>query len=85
MTGRPFSLWLAWPPPVGPHPSELLFEVLRGTDRFTCKLLYQDKWGVEAQFLKNEVLLIRRRFELREQAVRWAQEMRIELEKGAMP
>jgi hypothetical protein len=41
--------------------------------------------GVDAQFLKNEELLIRRRFELREQAVRWAEEMRTVIEKGGMP
>ena len=73
------------PPPAGPRPPELLFEILRGTDRFTCKLLYKGRWGVEAQFLKNEEPLIRRPFELREQAVRWAEEMRTLIEKGGMP
>jgi hypothetical protein len=37
---------------------------------------------VEAQFLKNEELLIGRRFDTRELALRWAEETRKALEKG---
>jgi hypothetical protein len=85
MTGRPFSPWPAWPPPVGPRPPELLFEVLRGTDRFICKLLYQGKWGVEATFLLNDELLIGRMFDTRELAAQWAEAMRTVIEKGGMP
>jgi hypothetical protein len=33
------------------------------------ELRYHGEWGVEAQFLKNEELLIGRRIDLREQAV----------------
>jgi hypothetical protein len=51
---------------------------MRDHDRFACELRYQGEWGVEAQFLKNEELLIGRRFDTREQAVRWAEEMRTE-------
>jgi hypothetical protein len=55
---------------------------MRDHDRFACELRYHGEWGVEAQFLKNEELLIGRRFDLREQAVRWAEEMRTALENG---
>jgi hypothetical protein len=72
-------------PPRVARPGEPLFSFLREHDRFACELRYHGEWGVEAQFLKNEEFLIGRRFELREQAVRWANEMRTVIEKGGVP
>jgi hypothetical protein len=69
-------------PPRVARLSEPLFSFMREFDRYACELRYRGEWGVEAQFLKNEELLIGRRFELREQAVRWAEEMRTALEKA---
>jgi len=69
-------------PPRVARPGEPLFSFVRGHDRFACELRYHGEWGVEAQFLKNEELLIGRRFDLRAQAVRWPEEMRTALEKG---
>jgi len=69
-------------PPRKPRPGEPLFSFVRGHDRFACELRYHGEWGVEAQFLKNEELLIGRRFDLRAQAVRWAEEMRTALDQG---
>jgi hypothetical protein len=69
-------------PPRVARPGEPLFSFMRDHDRFACELRYHGEWGVEAQFLNNEELLIGRRFDLREQAVRWAEETRTALEKG---
>jgi hypothetical protein len=69
-------------PPRVARPGEPPFAFLRGHDRFACELRYHGEWGVEAQFLKNEELLIGRRFDTRERAVRWAGEERQALEKG---
>jgi hypothetical protein len=41
----------------------------------------QWRYGVEAQFYQNEEFLYSRRFELWEEAVRWAEVERVELEK----
>jgi hypothetical protein len=83
MPDEPFYAPNAKPlPPRLARPGEPLFSFMRDHDRFACELRYHGEWGVEAQFLKNEELLIGRRFDLREQAVRWAEEMRTALEKG---
>jgi hypothetical protein len=50
--------------------------------RFRCELRYHGEYGVEALFLRNGDLLIGRRFDLKEHAVRWADEERKALEKG---
>jgi hypothetical protein len=44
-------------------PGELLFEFLRGHDRFLCELRDHGDFGVEAQFYQNEEFLFSRRFE----------------------
>ena len=69
-------------PPRVARRGEPLFSFVREHDRFACELRYHAEWGVEAQFLKNEELLVGRRFDLREQAVRWAAEMRTALDQG---
>lgn len=67
-----------------PEPGELLFEFLRGHDRFRCELRDHGTYGVEAQFLQNEEFLIGRIFHpsldvtrtSREMAIAWAEEER---------
>ena len=79
-------------PPRQPTPGEPLFEFVVGHDRILCEL--PDHWetdGVEAQFFRNEVLEIGRRFDRtmdpsrppRELAIAWAQEWRKGIEEGA--
>ena len=72
-------------------PGELLFELLRGHDRFRVELRDNgETYGVEAQFYQNEEILIARRFEQRmdptrtprEMAISWAGEERKAIEKG---
>jgi hypothetical protein len=83
MSDEPFYSPTAKPtPPRAPQPGELLFEFLRGHDRFLCELRDRSQYGVEAQFYQNEELLIGRRFETRAVAVQWAELKRAALEKG---
>jgi hypothetical protein len=72
-----------------PKSGELLFEFLHGHDRILCELRdHGDVYGVEAQFFRNEVLEIGRRFDRlmdptrtpREIAVAWAEEWRKAIE-----
>jgi hypothetical protein len=73
-------------PPRGPAPRarERLFVFVRGHDRFLCELVDHGKYGIEAQFWKNEEFLMSRRFDdtapsdltPREQAIQWADEER---------
>ena len=83
MSDEPYYAPNAKPlPPRVARPGEPLFSFMRDHDRFACELRYHGEWGVEAQFLKNEELLVSRCFDLRPQVVRWAEEMRTALEKG---
>jgi len=70
-----------------PQPGELLFEFYRERDhsRWRCELRdHGAVYGVEAQFFRNEVLEIGRRFDRRmdptrpprELAIQWAEEWR---------
>jgi hypothetical protein len=43
------------------QPGEVLFEFLRGHDRFVCELRDHGAHGVEAQFFLNEELFTSRR------------------------
>jgi hypothetical protein len=49
--------------PRPPQPGELLFEFLRGHDRFRCELRDHAPYGIEAQWYQNEEFLYSRRFE----------------------
>ncbi len=71
-----------------PRVGALLFEFLRGHDRFRCELRDHGSYGVEAQFLINEELFIGRTFHQRldpqrtprAMAIMWADEERKVLE-----
>jgi hypothetical protein len=65
------------------RPGEPLFSFVSGHDRFACELRYHGEWGVEAQFLKNEELLIGPAVRTRALAVRWAEEEQTALRRGA--
>jgi hypothetical protein len=78
-------------PPRQPKPGEPLFEFLHGQDRILCELRDDGEvGGVEAQFLRNEVLEVGRRFfphmsatrTPREMAIAWAEEWRKAIETG---
>lgn len=82
-------------PPAAPRrgePGELLFECLRGHDRFRFELRdHGEVYGVEAQIYQNEEFLIGRRFDRRmdqtrtprELAIAWAEEERRALDGDA--
>lgn len=76
MTDEPFFTPNRRHPVRQPAPGERLFEFLRGHDRFFCELRNHDNYGIEAQFFKNDEFFYSRRFDLREHAVRWAEEER---------
>ena len=52
---------------------EPLFAMTKGTYRLECVLLFHGEYGIEAQFLLDSELHIGRRFDLKAQAVRWAE------------
>jgi len=45
---------------------------------------YHGEWGFEAQIFRETDFVIGRRFDLRELAVRWAEELRREIERGLL-
>lgn len=49
---------------------------------WSCELRDHGKWSVEAQILRGGDLFIARRFDVRESAVRWADEQRQHIENG---
>ena len=78
--------------PPGPRqaqPGELLFEFLQGHTRIRCELRDHGDYGVEAQFLHNEEIVIGRTFHQRldptrtprEMAITWAEAERAAMEK----
>ncbi len=78
-------------PPRRASPGELLFEFLRGHDRFLCELRdHGETYGIEAQFYQNEEFLLGRRFERRmdptrtprEMAIAWAEQERAAIVQG---
>jgi hypothetical protein len=73
------------PPPEPRQPGELLFEFLRGHDRFLCELRDRGTYGTEAQFFHNETFYLSRRFDTRDQAVAWAHRKRRPIEHGPCP
>lgn len=69
---------------------ELLFEFLRGHDRFRVELRDHGRYGIEAQFLRNEEFYYSRRFEdltgninAKALAMAWAESERTALLAGA--
>jgi hypothetical protein len=65
-------------------PGELLFEFLRGHNRFLCELRDHGGFGIEAQFYQNDEFLFSRRFDTRTLAVGWAEEERKAMIKGVV-
>ena len=73
-----------WKPPAPrqPRPGELLWEI-HGAGRWhRCELRDHGPYGIEAQIFSDTNELIARRFDTREQAIRWAEYERADLEKG---
>jgi len=70
-----------------PRTGELLFEFLRGHDRFMCELFDLGEYGVDVRFSINEEFRYSRRFDPRldatrrprELAIAWAEQERLAL------
>ena len=68
-------LWTHRPAPrCRPRPGEPLWSVRRDGVTWSAELRYHGEYGVEAQILRNGELRMGRRFPLKEQAIRWAEE-----------
>ena len=69
---------------------EVLFEFLVGHDRWLCELVDLGKWGVQAQFWRNEEFDYARRFDhsehdhalARDLAIEWATSERRAMEEA---
>src|SRR5207247_1947110 len=59
-----------------------IWTVQKGPVTWTCELKYHGEWGVEAMILRNGELVISQRFLLHEQASRWSEEQRHDVERG---
>jgi hypothetical protein len=80
-TLRPSTPNLPPPQPRQPPPGELLWEI-HGAGRWhRCELRDHGEWGTEAQIFSDTNELIARRFDTREQAIRWAAYERADLER----
>lgn len=62
-------------------PGEPLWSFRKDHVTWSAELRYHGEWGVEAQILCDGELVIGRRFDLRELAARWADEMRQAVER----
>jgi len=51
---------------------------------WSCGLRYHSEWSVEAQIFRDTDFVIGRRFDLRELALRWAEELRGDIERGLL-
>jgi hypothetical protein len=69
-------------PPRVPRPGEPLRTLRKDHVIWSAELRYHDEGGVEAQILRDGDLFMGRRFDLREIAVRWADEERRLIERG---
>jgi hypothetical protein len=72
---EPFYSPFHRPPPRKSRPAEPLFEFVRASDAapMSCELRFHgESFGWEATFLERGELMYSRRFERRDQAVRWA-------------
>jgi hypothetical protein len=68
-------LWKHQPAPrCRSRPGELLWSIRKANVTWSAELRFHGEYGVEAQILRNGELTIGRRFPLKEQAVRWAEE-----------
>jgi hypothetical protein len=68
-------LWTHKPAPrCRPRPGEPLWSLRREGVTWSAELRYHGEYGVETQILRNGELSIGRRFPLKEQAIRWAEE-----------
>jgi hypothetical protein len=62
-----------------PKPREPLWRVELPTHTWTCELIDQGEWGIEAHILRNGELVYGQRFETRELATAWAEDERMHL------
>ncbi len=74
-------LWNVTPPRATPRPAEPLWTLRRGSDLTEVVLRYHGEYGVEAQCFRRGTLLYGRRFDLRAQALEWAESERLVLER----
>jgi hypothetical protein len=70
-------------PPRQPTPGELLWTLRHEHVTWICELRFHgENYGWEAQILREGELVIGQRFDLRRQAVQWAEAERQILERG---
>jgi hypothetical protein len=75
-------LWTHKPAPaVAPRRGENVWTRLKGTRVAECELRYHGEYGVEAQFYRDGEFFSSRRFDLKAEALQWAQLERQELER----
>lgn len=69
-----------WKPPGPrvPRPGEPLSSLCKDGATWEAELRYHGEWGVEAQILKNGEVLLGRRFDLRAQAVAFAEAIKLD-------
>ena len=68
-------LWTHKPAPrCRTRPGEPLWSIRKGEVTWSAELRYHGEYGVEAQILRNGELALGRRFTLKEQAVKWAED-----------
>jgi hypothetical protein len=84
MADEPFYSPTYKPPPSRTlrRPGELLWTVHKVHVMWTCELKYDGEWGVEAMILRDDELVISQRFIFHEQASRWSEEQRRDIERG---
>ena len=78
-------LWNAPPPSKAkPRPGELIWTLKNGSRVASCELRYHGEYGVETQFFRDGDFIAGRRFDLRGQALQWAQLERQDLEQEGL-
>jgi hypothetical protein len=63
-----------------PRPGEGIWQVRHNHALWSCELRDHSPWGVEAQILRDNELVIGRRFDTRELAIQWAELERCDIE-----
>jgi hypothetical protein len=76
-------LWTYRPPPRQRRPGGVVWPLRKDHVTWSCEMHFRgESYGSEAQILREGALHIGRRFLLREQATRWADQEREWIERG---
>jgi hypothetical protein len=69
------------PPQIKARPGECLWTLRQDHVTWSAELRYDGEFGVECQILREGELVIGRRFDLKAQAIQWAEEERKAIER----